>query len=76
MGKEIKIHLSFTIEEMVNFLLYNYPCNYHWKNPVKKDVMVYGNGIVVNDIKEEFTKCFKETLLTQRLNGSVKKIYR
>jgi hypothetical protein len=31
--------------------------------------MVYGNDIVVKDIKEEFVKCFKETLLSQRLNS-------
>ena len=54
MSKEIKIELSFTKEEMENFLLYNYPKNYHWKNSVKKDVMVYGNDIVVEDIKKEF----------------------
>lgn len=76
MSKEIKIELSFTKEEMENFLLYNYPKNYHWKDRVKKDVMVYGNDIVVKDIKKEFTKCFKETLLSQRLNGSRPTIYR
>jgi hypothetical protein len=69
MSKKIKIELSFTMEEMENFLLYNYPTNYHWKDRVKKDVMVYGNDIVVEDIKEEFIKCFKETLLSQRLNS-------
>jgi hypothetical protein len=69
MNKQIKIELSFTMEEMENFLLYNYPINYHWKDRVKKDVMVYGNDIVVEDIKEEFVKCFKETLLSQRLNS-------
>ncbi len=69
MSKQIKIELSFTMEEMENFLLYNYPINYHWKDRVKKDVMVYGNDIVVEDIKEEFVKCFKETLLSQRLNS-------
>jgi activator of HSP90 ATPase len=69
MSKQIKIELSFTIEEMENFLLYNYPTNYHWKDRVKKDVMVWGNDIVVEDIKEEFVKCFKETLLSQRLNS-------
>lgn len=76
MKKEIKIELSFTKEEMENFLLYNYPRNYHWKDRVKKDVMVYGNDIIVNDIKEEFVKCFKHTLLTQRLNGSQPTVYR
>jgi len=69
MNEQIKIELSFTMEEMENFLLYNYPTNYHWKDRVKKDVMVYGNDIVVEDIKEEFVKCFKETLLSQRLNS-------
>jgi hypothetical protein len=69
MNRKIKIELSFTMEEMENFLLYNYPTNYHWKDRVKKDVMVYGNDIVVEDIKEEFVKCFKETLLSQRLNS-------
>jgi hypothetical protein len=69
MSEQIKIELSFTMEEMENFLLYNYPTNYHWKDRVKKDVMVYGNDIVVKDIKEEFVKCFKETLLSQRLNS-------
>jgi hypothetical protein len=69
MNEQIKIELSFTMEEMENFLLYNYPINYHWKDRVKKDVMVYGNDIVVEDIKEEFVKCFKETLLSQRLNS-------
>ena len=68
-AEQIKIELSFTMEEMENFLLYNYPTNYHWKDRVKKDVMVYGNDIVVEDIKEEFVKCFKETLLSQRLNS-------
>jgi hypothetical protein len=76
MDKQIKIELSFTMEEMENFLLYNYPKNYHWKNRVKKDVMVWGDGIVVEDIKEEFTKCFKKTLLSQTLNGSTQTIYR
>lgn len=76
MSKQIKIELSFTMEEMENFLLYNYPTNYHWKDRVKKDVMVYGNDIVVEDIKEEFVKCFKETLLSQRLNGSRQTIYK
>jgi activator of HSP90 ATPase len=69
MSKQIKIELSFTMEEMENFLLYNYPTNYHWKDRVKKDVMVWGNDNVVEDIKEEFVKCFKETLLSQRLNS-------
>jgi hypothetical protein len=69
MKRPIKIELSFTMEEMENFLLYNYPRNYHWMDH-KKDVMVYGNGTVVDDIKEEFVKCFKETLLSQRLNCS------
>ncbi len=69
MSKQIKIELSFTMEEMENFLLYNYPTNYHWKDRVKKDVMVWGNNNVVEDIKEEFVKCFKETLLSQRLNS-------
>ena len=69
MNEQIKIELSFTIEEMENFLLYNYPTNYHWKDRVKKDVMVWGNDNVVEDIKEEFVKCFKETLLSQRLNS-------
>ena len=69
MIEQIKIELSFTMEEMENFLLYNYPTNYHWKDRVKKDVMVWGNDNVVEDIKEEFVKCFKETLLSQRLNG-------
>ena len=76
MSKEIKIELSFTMEEMENFLLYNYPKNYHWKDRVKKDVMVYGNDIVVEDIKEEFVKCFKQTLLSQTLNGSRQPIYK
>ena len=76
MSKQIKIDLSFTMEEMENFLLYNYPTNYHWKDRVKKDVMVYGNDIVVEDIKEEFVKCFKETLLSQKLNGSRQTVYR
>ncbi len=75
MSEQIKIELSFTMEEMENFLLYNYPTNYHWKDRVKKDVMVWGNDIVVEDIKEEFVKCFKETLLSQRLN-SRSSIYR
>jgi activator of HSP90 ATPase len=69
MKEQIKIELSFTMEEMENFLLYNYPTNYHWKDRVKKDVMVWGNDNVVEDIKEEFVKCFKETLLSQRLNS-------
>jgi hypothetical protein len=69
MSEQIKIELSFTMEEMEDFLLYNYPKNYHWKDRVKKDVMVYGNDIVVEDIKEEFVKCFKQTLLSQRLNS-------
>jgi hypothetical protein len=69
MNEQIKIELSFTMEEMENFLLYNYPTNYHWKDRVKKDIMVYGDNIVVEDIKEEFVKCFKETLLSQRLNS-------
>ena len=69
MSEQIKIELSFTMEEMENFLLYNYPTNYHWKDRVKKDVMVWGDGIVVEDIKEEFVKRFKETLLSQRLNS-------
>lgn len=69
MSEQIKIELSFTMEEMENFLLYNYPTNYHWKDRVKKDVMVWGNDNVVEDIKEEFVKCFKETLLSQRFNG-------
>jgi hypothetical protein len=69
MSEQIKIELSFTMEEMENFLLYNYPRNYHWKDRVKKDVMVYGNDIVVEDIKEEFVKCFKQTLLSQSLNS-------
>jgi activator of HSP90 ATPase len=69
MNEQIKIELSFTMEEMENFLLYNYPTNYHWKDRVKKDIMVWGNDIVVEDIKEEFVKCFKETLLSQRLNS-------
>jgi hypothetical protein len=76
MSKQIKIELSFTMKEMENFLLYNYPINYHWKNRVKKDVMVYGNDIVVEDIKEEFIKCFKQTLLSQTLNGSRQTIYK
>jgi len=76
MSEQIKIELSFTMEEMENFLLYNYPKNYHWKNRVKKDVMVYGNDIVVEDIKEEFIKCFKHTLLTQKPHGSIPTIYR
>ena len=76
MSKQIKIELSFTMEEMENFLLYNYPINYHWKDRVKKDVMVYGNDIVVEDIKEEFVKRFKETLLSQKLNGSRPSIYK
>jgi len=69
MNEQIKIELSFTMEEMENFLLYNYPTNYHWKDRVKKDVMVWGTDNVVEDIKEEFVKCFKETLLSQRLNS-------
>jgi hypothetical protein len=69
MSEQIKIELSFTMEEMENFLLYNYPTNYHWKDRVKKDVMVWGNDNAVEDIKEEFVKCFKETLLSQRLNS-------
>ena len=69
MSEQIKIELSFTMEEMENFLLYNYPTNHHWKDRVKKDVMVWGNDNVVEDIKEEFVKCFKETLLSQRLNS-------
>jgi hypothetical protein len=76
MSKRIKIELSFTMEEMENFLLYNYPKNYHWKDRVKKDIMVYGSDIVVKDIKEEFVKCFKETLLSQTLNGSRQTVYR
>jgi hypothetical protein len=64
------------MEEMENFLLYNYPKNYHWKDRVKKDIMVYGSDIVVKDIKEEFVKCFKETLLSQTLNGSRQTVYR
>ena len=76
MSKRIKIELSFTMEEMENFLLYNYPTNYHWKDRVKKDIMVYGSDIVVKDIKEEFVKCFKETLLSQTLNGSRQTVYR
>ena len=76
MSEQIKIELSFTMEEMENFLLYNYPKNYHWKDRVKKDVMVWGDGIVVEDIKEEFVKCFKKTLLNQRLNGSRPSIYK
>lgn len=76
MSKQIKIELSFTMEEMEDFLLYNYPKNYHWKNRVKKDVMVYGDNIVVEDIKEEFVKCFKKTLLSQQLNSSRQTIYR
>jgi hypothetical protein len=75
MSKQIKIELSFTMEEMQNFLLYNYPTNYHWKDRVKKDVMVWGNNNVVEDIKEEFIKCFKETLLGQSLKGSKQTIY-
>jgi hypothetical protein len=69
MSEQIKIELSFTMEEMEGFLLYNYPTNYHWKDRVKKDVMVWGTDNVVEDIKEEFVKCFKETLLSQRLNS-------
>jgi len=69
MSEQIKIELSFTMEEMEDFLLYNYPKNYHWKDRVKKDVMVWGDGNVVEDIKKEFVKCFKETLLSQRLNS-------
>jgi hypothetical protein len=37
---------------------------------------VWGDGIVVEDIKEEFVKCFKKTLLNQRLNGSRPSIYK
>jgi len=70
MSEQIKIGLSFTMEEMEDFLLYTYPKNYHWKDRVKKDVMVWGVDNVVEDIKEEFIKCFKKTLLSQRLNGS------
>lgn len=76
MSKQIKIELSFTMKEMEDFLLYNYPKNYHWKNRVKKDVMVWGTDNVVEDIKEEFVKCFKETLLSQTLNGSRQTIYK
>ncbi len=76
MSEQIKIELSFTMEEMEDFLLYNYPKNYHWKDRVNKDVMVYGNDIVVEDIKEEFVKRFKETLLSQKLNGSRPSIYK
>ena len=76
MSEQIKIELSFTMEEMENFLLYNYPTNYHWKDRVKKDIMVYGDNIVVEDIKEEFVKCFKKTLLNQTLNGSRPSIYK
>jgi hypothetical protein len=76
MSEQIKIELSFTMEEMEDFLLYNYPKNYHWKDRVKKDVMVYGNDIVVEDIKEEFVKCFKQTLLSQKLNSSRQTIYK
>jgi hypothetical protein len=76
MSEQIKIELSFTMEEMEDFLLYNYPKNYHWKDRVKKDVMVYGNDIVVEDIKEEFVKCFKQTLLSQKLNGLRQTVYR
>jgi hypothetical protein len=76
MNKQIKIELSFTMKEMEDFLLYNYPTNYHWKDRVKKDVMVWGDGIVVEDIKEEFVKCFKKTLLKQTLNVSRQTIYK
>jgi hypothetical protein len=76
MSEQIKIELSFTMEEMEDFLLYNYPKNYHWKDRVKKDIMVYGNDIVVENIKEEFVKCFKKTLLSQKLNGSRPTVYR
>jgi hypothetical protein len=69
MSEQIKIELSFTMEEMEDFLLYNYPKNYHWKDRVKKDVMVWGVDNVVEDIKEEFVKCFKQMLLSQRLNS-------
>lgn len=69
MSEEIKIELSFTMEEMENFLLYNYPKNYHWQNRATKDVMVWGVDNVVEDIKEEFVKCLKATLLSQRFNG-------
>jgi hypothetical protein len=75
MNKKTKIELSFTKEEMEHFLLYNYPKNYHWKDHTKT-VMVWGKDNVVEDIKEEFTKCFKETLLSQKLNGSRPTIYR
>jgi len=43
MSEQIKIELSFTMEEMEDFLLYNYPKNYHWKDRVKKDVMVFSS---------------------------------
>jgi hypothetical protein len=76
MSEQIKIELSFTMEEMEDFLLYNYPKNYHWKDRVKKDVMVWGVDNVVEDIKEEFVKCFKQTLLSQKLNGSRPSIYK
>jgi hypothetical protein len=76
MSKQIKIELSFTMEEMEDFLLYNYPKNYHWKNRVKKDVMVWGTDNVVENIKEEFVKCFKQTLLSQKLNSSRQTIYK
>jgi hypothetical protein len=76
MSEQFKIELSFTMEEMEDFLLYNYPKNYHWKDRVKKDVMVWGNDIVVENIKEEFVKCFKKTLLSQKLNGSRPTVYR
>jgi hypothetical protein len=64
--REYKIELNFTKEEMENYLLYSYPCNYRWKDKIKKDVMIYGTDTVVKDIKEEFTKCFKDVLLRQR----------
>lgn len=69
--KTYKIELTFTMEEMEDFLLYNYPTNYHWENRVTKDKMIYGTDKVVEDIKEEFTKCFKKTLLSQKLNGAL-----
>ena len=68
MSEEIKIELSFTMKEMEDYLLHNFPRNYHWKDH-KKEVMVYGSDIVVEDIKEEFVKCFKETLLRQRYHS-------
>jgi hypothetical protein len=76
MSEQIKIELSFTMQEMEDFLLYSYPTNYHWKDRVKKDIMVWGDGIVVEDIKEEFVKCFKKTLLKQTLNVSRPTIYK